>query len=90
VNALFNLQARLEGQGYQVSLHILAPGTAFGEHCTCDSRLDAVFSGQLRVVIGGESRLLGPGDWVEVPAGAIMSAEVVGDEPVFSLDAARD
>ena len=29
------------------------------------------------------------GDWVEVPAGAVHSAEVLGKEPVVSLDAVK-
>jgi len=49
-----------------------------------------VFSGQLKLVIGGHVHLLGPGDWVEIPAGVTMTAEVVGDEPVLGLDATRD
>lgn len=90
MNALVSLRDRLEAAGYEVTMHILAPGTTFGAHCACDSRIDAVFSGQLRVVVGGDTRLLGPGDWIEIPAGVVMSAEVVGDEPVFGLDATRE
>ena len=29
------------------------------------------------------------GDWVEVPAGAVHSAEVLGNKPVVSLDAVK-
>ena len=32
---------------------------------------------------------LGPGDWIEVPAGATHSAEVIGNKPVVSLDAIK-
>lgn len=87
---LLRLQAQLESQGYRVTVHLLAPGTSFGDHCACESRIGAVFAGQLGVVIGGTARLLGPGDWIEIPAGVVMSAEVVGDDPVFSLDAVLD
>jgi mannose-6-phosphate isomerase-like protein (cupin superfamily) len=90
VNALQSLQGKLELQGYQVTLHLLAPGTAYGAYRTSDVRIDAVFAGQLKVVVGGASRLLGPGDWMEIPAGVMMSAEVVGEDPVFALDAARE
>jgi mannose-6-phosphate isomerase-like protein (cupin superfamily) len=37
----------------------------------------------------GEFVDLGPGDWIEVPAGATHSAEVIGNEPVASLDAIK-
>ena len=90
LSALLRLQSRLESKGYRVTLHLLAPGTAFSLHCACESRIDAVFAGQLRVVVEGQERILGPGDWHLVPAGARMSAEVVGDEPVLGLDATRD
>jgi mannose-6-phosphate isomerase-like protein (cupin superfamily) len=90
VNALQSLQGKLESQGYQVTLHLLAPGTAFGPYCISDARIDAVFAGQLKLVVGGAPRLLGPGDWLDIPAGSVISAEVVGDDPVFALDAALD
>jgi quercetin dioxygenase-like cupin family protein len=90
MNALLKLRASLEAQGYRVSFHLLAPGTVFGDHCACETRIDAVFAGRLRMVIGGRERVLGPGDWIEVPAGVPMSAEVLGDEPVVGIDAVRD
>lgn len=90
MKALRKLLGKLELEGYQVSMHLLAPGTTFGAHCPCESRIDAVFSGQLRLVIGGRITQLGPGDWIEIPAGVVVTAEVVGDEPVLAFDAARD
>jgi len=39
--------------------------------------------------VSGHLAMLGPGDWVEVPRGAVHSATVIGDEPVVSLDAIR-
>jgi quercetin dioxygenase-like cupin family protein len=89
MNTLRNLAAKLEAQGYVVALQLLAPGTSFAEHRAGQRRLEAVISGQLRWVISGRPRLLGPGDWLEIPAGARASAEVIGDEPVLSLDGAR-
>ena len=90
LGVLLRLQARLEAEGFRVTMHLLAPGTTFEAHCPCESRIDVVFSGLLKVVIEGEERLLGPGDWQLVPAGASMSAEVLGDEPVLGFDAVRD
>jgi quercetin dioxygenase-like cupin family protein len=92
MNALRGLQAKLEAEGYVVVMHLLAPGTAFGRHCAVGRRLEAVFSGRLRWIIAGETHLLGPGDWIEIPAGAVVSAEVIGEEPVLGLEAcpARD
>ena len=90
LGVLLRLRARLEAEGFRVTLHLLAPGTTFDAHCPCESRIDVVFSGQLKVVIEGEERLLGPGDWQLVPAGVSMSAAVLGEEPVLGFDAVRD
>jgi quercetin dioxygenase-like cupin family protein len=53
-------------------------------------KIDAVVSGRFRLTLEGESVVLEAGDSIEVPRGAVHSAEVVGDEPVVSLDAVRD
>lgn len=37
----------------------------------------------------GEKHFLGPGDFIEVPAGTLQSAEVIGNEPIESFDATR-
>lgn len=89
MNALLNLRSKLEARGYHVSVHLLAPGTLFGEHCLSEARIEAVFCGRLRLVIGGRTHELGPGDWLEVPAGPIIVVEVLGDEPVLGMDAVR-
>jgi len=89
-SALRRLCSRLEAQGYRVTVHLLAPGTVFGAHCACESHIEAVYSGCMRVVLDGRERLLGPGDWLEIRAGATVSSEVLGDEPVFGMDATRD
>jgi mannose-6-phosphate isomerase-like protein (cupin superfamily) len=90
VKALLSLREKLEVDGYQVALQLLAPGTVFAAHCPCEARVEAVFSGRLQVMIAGRMHLLGPGDWVDIPAGVPVMAEVVGDEPVLCLDAALD
>jgi mannose-6-phosphate isomerase-like protein (cupin superfamily) len=90
VNALLSLREELEAGGYQLALQLLAPGTAFAAHCPCEARFETVFSGRLRVVIAGRTSLLGPGDWIDIPAGVPVTAEVVGDEPVLCLHAALD
>lgn len=90
VTAVLKLRAKLEAEGYEVVIQLLAPGTIFGEHCPCEMRLEAVFSGRLRVVIGDLERQLGPGDWLEVPRGATLLTEVLGDDPVLYLLAVRD
>jgi quercetin dioxygenase-like cupin family protein len=48
-----------------------------------------VLSGRLRLVVSGHLHVLGPGDWIEIPRGAVHSATVLGHEPVVSLDAIK-
>jgi quercetin dioxygenase-like cupin family protein len=90
VKSVTDLLARFEADGYHVSMHLFAPGTVFGAHCLWERRIDAVVCGQLKVVIGGNASTLSPGDWIEIPAGVTVSAEVIGDEPVLGIEAARN
>lgn len=83
------LRAKLEGMGYRVARYTYEPGTVFPDHTHGLDKIDAVVSGRFRLVVGGHLAVLGPGDWVEVPRGAVHSAMVLGDEPVVSLDAIR-
>lgn len=83
------LRERLEERGYRVSRHVYPPGTEFPPHTHDVDKIDAVVSGRFRVTVQGEAVVLGPGDRVEVPSGTEHTAEVVGDEPVVSLDGAR-
>lgn len=79
----------LERRGYRVTRYVYPPGTRFDEHAHAVDKIDAVVSGRFRIVLEGEDIVLEAGDAVEVPSGALHSAEVVGDSPVVSLDAVR-
>ena len=83
------LRSRLEQRGYAVSRYTYPPGTAFPDHTHAVDKIDAVVSGRFRLVLEGQEVVLGPGDWVAVPRGAVHSAEVVGNESVVSLDAIK-
>ena len=83
------LRSRLEQRGYAVSRYTYAPGTTFPEHTHGVDKIDAVVTGTFRIVLEGQEVLLGPGDAVAVPRGAVHSAEVVGNESVVSLDAVK-
>jgi mannose-6-phosphate isomerase-like protein (cupin superfamily) len=52
-------------------------------------KMDAVVSGQFRMIMQGQSVVLGPGDALHVSAGTAHRAEVVGPQPVVSLDGER-
>jgi quercetin dioxygenase-like cupin family protein len=83
------LRGKLEAQGYRVARYIYSPGTVFPDHKHGVDKIDAVVAGRFRLIIGGHVVVLGAGEWVNVPAGVIHSAAVVGDEPVISLDAIK-
>lgn len=83
------LAAKLEGRGYHVSRYVYPPGTRFPEHTHGLDKIDGVVSGRFRMTLEGRAVVLERGDCLEVPRGAVHSAEVVGDESVVSLDATR-
>jgi quercetin dioxygenase-like cupin family protein len=83
------LRLKLDALGYRTARYVYEPGTSFPDHTHAVDKIDAVVSGRFRLVVRGHLVVLGPGDWVEVPAGAVHSAAVVGDEAVVSLDAIK-
>ncbi|MDZ7662120.1 cupin domain-containing protein [Thiohalophilus sp.] len=80
---------KLERQGYSVNRYVYAPGTVFPPHTHAVDKIDAVLSGRFRLEMEGQRLILEPGDSLAVPRGVVHSAEVVGDDPVVSLDAVR-
>jgi quercetin dioxygenase-like cupin family protein len=83
------LRAKLERLGYSVSRYVYPPGTHFPDHTHGVDKMDAVLSGTFRITTSEGAADLGPGDAIHVPRGAVHSAEVVGCQPVVSLDAVK-
>jgi quercetin dioxygenase-like cupin family protein len=83
------MRQRLIAAGYSVSRYQYPPGTCFSAHTHVVRKRDAVLRGQLEISWPGGSVVLGPGDMIEIPAGAMHSAKVVGSEMVLSLDASQ-
>ena len=83
------LRGKLEGRGYQVTRYVYPPGTVFPPHSHGLDKIDAVLSGRFQMRMQGKAVVLKAGDCLAVPRGEIHSAEVVGDQPVISLDAVR-
>ena len=73
-----SLKKMLQSKGYSVTRYTYGPGTFFGDHRHGIAKIDAVLSGTFRMGMYGQFVDLGPGDWIEVPAGSMHSAEVVG------------
>jgi quercetin dioxygenase-like cupin family protein len=84
------LRAKLERRGYTVSRYVYPPGTRFGSHTHDVDKLDAVLSGRFRMATSEGEVMLEAGDVLAVPRGTVHSAEVVGEDPVVSLDATRE
>lgn len=83
------LLAMLEERGFRVSRHVYSPGTRFDRHTHGVDKIDAVVSGRFRMTAPGAEAVLEAGDWLEVPRKTPHTAEVVGEDPVVSLDATR-
>ena len=83
------LRRKLEQLGYDVSRYVYTPGTFFPEHTHAIDKMDAVLSGRFRMVVERREVILEAGDILAVPRGTVHSAEVVGNEPVVSLDATK-
>lgn len=83
------LRVKLEVRGYQVTRYVYPPGTVFPPHTHGVDKIDAVMSGRFKMRMQGETVVLQAGDCLVVPRGISHSAEVVGDQPVVSLDAVR-
>lgn len=82
------LRKKLRKRGYQVSRYTYPPGTYFPGHTHEIDKIDGVVSGRFRMRMKGLDVILEAGDCLAVPRGTVHSAEVVGDEPVVSFDAA--
>ncbi len=80
---------KLEKRGYSVTRYTYSPGTSFPEHTHNIDKIDAVLAGRFRMSMNGQAVILEPGDCLAVPRGTPHAAEVMGDQPVVSLDATR-
>ncbi|HJZ88868.1 MAG TPA: cupin domain-containing protein [Polyangia bacterium] len=83
------LRKKLDALGYQVTRFVYPPGTVFETHTHEVDKIDAVVSGRFLIRMGAQSAVLEAGDAVFVPRGMPHHAEVVGEEPVVSLDALK-
>jgi len=84
-----NMRRKLEDRGYRANTYVYPPGTYFAEHDHGVDKIDGVLSGRFRMTMQGGSVVLEAGDLLAVPKHVFHSAEVVGDDPVVSLDAVR-
>jgi quercetin dioxygenase-like cupin family protein len=83
------MRRKLEDRGYSVSRYVYPPGTFFPDHEHGVDKIDGVLSGRFRMTMGAQEVILEAGDMLMVPKHAMHTAEVVGDQPVVSLDAVK-
>lgn len=83
------LRRKMQRLGYRATQYVYPPGTRFPEHTHAVEKMDAVLSGRFRMTMEGREMVLEAGDLLEIPAGTRHAAEVVGDEPVVSLDGVK-
>lgn len=82
-----HLRQTLASRGYRVARYVYPPGTVFPDHTHGIDKIDAVVSGRFKMATADAVAILGPGDCVAIPRGVVHRAEVLGAEPVISLDA---
>jgi quercetin dioxygenase-like cupin family protein len=83
------IRARLEQEGLYPSRFDMVPGDSYGDHSHPEAEIRWVVSGRMRLCIGGEELILTPGDRLDLAAGVVHSADVVGDEVVVTVCASR-
>ena len=83
------LREQLNLMGYRVSRYVYPPGTYFPDHDHAFSKIEVVLSGRFQMGMSGTTVILEPGQALHVPKGVLHNAEVVGDQPVVSLDAIK-
>ena len=84
-----SMRRKMEALGYQVNRYVYPPGTRFPAHSHNVDKLDGVLSGRFHMTLYGQTLVLTAGDCIRIPKGAVHSAEVIGEQPVVSLDAIR-
>ncbi len=71
---------------YDEALHRLMPGHEPRPHSHVHEQIVLILVGTIRFHVNGEQHLVGPNGLLAIPPSAEHWGEVVGDEPVPSLD----
>jgi len=83
------MRRKLESRGYSVNRYVYPPGTFFPPHDHGVDKIDGVLAGRFRMTMQEQEVVLEAGDLLVVPKHVMHTAEVVGEQPVVSLDAVR-
>lgn len=80
---------KLKSQGYSFTRYTFPPGTDFPDHTHGVSKKDSIIAGKFRFAMFGKEVILQPGDMIEVPAGVVHNASVIGSDSVVFFDATK-
>jgi quercetin dioxygenase-like cupin family protein len=83
------VRARLEQEGLYPSRFEMVPGETYEDHSHPKAEIRWVVSGSMKVKLRSEELILVPGDRLDLDAGVVHSAEVIGDEVVVTVSASR-
>ncbi|ESO97312.1 hypothetical protein LOTGIDRAFT_114913 [Lottia gigantea] len=84
-----NMQKKLKLQGYNFIKYTFSPGTDFPDHTHSMSKKDSIISGEFEFTMYGQTKVLKPGDMVDVPANTVHNARVIGSKSVTFFDATK-
>lgn len=73
------------GEALMLSVVTLEPRSVVEEHSHPHEQMGMMISGRAEFTIGGETRILGPGDLWRIPGG-VRHKVVTLDEPALALD----
>ena len=73
------------GQSMMLSLVTFEPEAVVAEHSHPHEQMGLLISGHAEFTVGGETRILGPGDIWRIPGGVVHSVRSLG-ERVVALD----
>lgn len=73
------------GDLIMLSVVHLEPGSLVPDHQHPHEQMGMLVSGRLEFTIGGETRILGPGDKWRIPGGVIHRVQTL-DEPAVAID----
>jgi quercetin dioxygenase-like cupin family protein len=62
-------------------------GTGADPHSHPNEQFIIILGGQARIIIEGEERVVGEGDMIHIPVGAVHSTKVIGDEELTFVTA---
>lgn len=73
------------GNGMMLSLVEFEPHAVVEEHCHPHEQMGLMLEGEAEFIVGGESRIVGPGTMWRIPGG-VKHKVIAGDRPVRALD----